>query len=64
MRAEYEENCLAINDDNKLLHQFCDRLEFIFSFGLRGEANIYQSLLIFITIEYGMHILCTHIMQL
>lgn len=45
VRTEYEESCLAINDDNKHLHQFCDRLEFIFSFGLRGECNIYISLL-------------------
>lgn len=39
MKTEYEESCLAINDDNKLLHQFCDRLEFIFSFGLREGSG-------------------------
>ncbi|KAK7068851.1 hypothetical protein SK128_000744 [Halocaridina rubra] len=36
MRHEYEDSSLPINDDNKHLHQFCDRMEFILKFGIKG----------------------------
>ena len=41
MKAEYEETCLAINDDDKHLHQFCDRLQYIFTFDMRGKLIIF-----------------------
>lgn len=49
MKTEYDETCLHINDDNKHLHQFCDRLEFIFNFNmiegssfLSGRKDLWQ----------------------
>ncbi|XP_045126072.1 FYVE and coiled-coil domain-containing protein 1-like isoform X2 [Portunus trituberculatus] len=49
MKTEYDETCLPINDDNKHLHQFCDRLEFIFNFNmiegssfLSGRKDVWQ----------------------
>lgn len=40
MRVDFEENGLPISDDNKHLHQFCDRLEFILMFGLRERSSV------------------------
>lgn len=37
MRTEYNESGLPINDDSTHLHQFCERLEFFLTSGLRGK---------------------------
>lgn len=39
MKLEFDESNLPINDDNKHLHQFCDRLDFVLKFGLRGKID-------------------------
>ncbi|KAG7154363.1 FYVE and coiled-coil domain-containing protein 1-like 1, partial [Homarus americanus] len=40
MKIEFEESGLPITDDNKQLHQFCERLEFILKFGLRERNSL------------------------
>ncbi|XP_045622041.2 FYVE and coiled-coil domain-containing protein 1 isoform X2 [Procambarus clarkii] len=40
MRIEFEESNLPITDDNELLYQFCDRLEFVLMFGLRERGTV------------------------
>ncbi|XP_042207781.1 FYVE and coiled-coil domain-containing protein 1-like isoform X2 [Homarus americanus] len=40
MKIEFEESGLPITDDNKQLHQFCERLEFILKFGLRERNSV------------------------
>ncbi|XP_071533929.1 uncharacterized protein [Panulirus ornatus] len=40
MKLEFDESRLPINDDNKHLHQFCDRVEFVLKFGLKERGSV------------------------